>query len=71
MVQGQVLKSEADFHNAILFGVAVTVTQEDEPIGVGHILDQSMYTVKLADGRYFKDACVFTVCSAYIKNRYT
>jgi hypothetical protein len=69
MVHGQILKTDADFHNAILLGIAVSITQDDEQMGSGHIIDQSKYTVKTIDCNYFKDACVFTVFSAVIKNR--
>jgi hypothetical protein len=71
MVHGQRLKTDADFHNAKLFGIAVSVTQDGHHVGSGHIVSQSKYVVKMIDGLFFKDDCVFTVCSAVIKNRYT
>jgi hypothetical protein len=70
MVHGQILKTDADFYNATLFGIAVSVTQEGHHMGSGHIVSQSKYVVRMIDGLYYKDACEFTVCSAIIKNRY-
>jgi len=68
MIHGQILLTDADFHNAALFGIAISVTQDGEHMGSGHILSQSKHVVKMLDVYYFKDACVFTVCSAVIKN---
>jgi hypothetical protein len=71
MVHGQRLKTEVDFHNANLFGIAVSVTKDGQHVGSGHIISQSKYVVKMIDGLYFKDDCIFTVCSAVLKNRNT
>jgi hypothetical protein len=69
MLYEQILETDADFHNAILFGIAVSITQDGEHMGSGHVLSQTYHVVKMTDGIYFKDACVFTVCAAVIKNR--
>jgi hypothetical protein len=71
MVHGQLLKTEVDFHNAIIFGIAVSLTRDGQHLGSGHIISQSKYVVKMIDGIYFKDTCDFTVCSAVIRNRNT
>jgi hypothetical protein len=71
MVHGQILKTDADFDNAVLFGFAVSVTKGDQHLASGHIMSQSMFVVKMIDGCFFKDSCKFTVCSAVLKNRNT
>jgi hypothetical protein len=68
MVHGQHLKSNADFDNAILFGLAVSVTEEGQHLGSGHITSYTYHVVKMENGYFFKDTCVFTVCSAVLKN---
>lgn len=71
MEHGQILKTDADFDNAILFGIAVSVTQGNRHMASGHMMSQSMLVVKMLDGCFFKDSCKFTVCSAVLKNRTT
>jgi hypothetical protein len=60
---GYQLKTDADFHNAILFRIVVSVTQEGVHIGSGLILSQSYHVVKMIEAFYFKYSCDFTVCS--------
>lgn len=71
MLHGQILKKDADFYYAGLFGIAISVTQDGEHVGSGHIVSQTKHVLKMIDCYYFKDACVFTVCSSVIKNRNT
>lgn len=63
ITQGYRLETEADFHNAILFGLIVSVTQDGEHLGSGLILSQSYHVVKTINNYYFKHVCKFTVCS--------
>jgi len=63
MLNGQVLKSDSDFDKAILFKTEVEVTQDGTLLGNGSVISHSQYTVKMADGYFFKDECEFTVCS--------
>jgi azurin len=71
MVHGQLLKTNADFDNAILFGIAVSVTEDGHLVGSGHVTSYTYHVVKMENGYFFKDTCVFTVCSVVIKNRNT
>jgi hypothetical protein len=68
---GDHLKTNADFDNAILFGIAVSVTRDGLHAGSGYVMSHSYHVVKMVDQYFFKDTCVFTVCSAVIKNRNT
>jgi hypothetical protein len=63
MLKGQVIKSDLDFDKAILFKTEVEVTQDDKVMGSGNVISHSRYTVKMADGYFFKDECEFTVLS--------
>ncbi|MEX2460244.1 MAG: hypothetical protein WD469_02895 [Paenibacillaceae bacterium] len=60
---GYRLKTEADFHNAIIFGLIVSITQGGEHYGSGPILSQSYHVVQMIDSYFFKHTCEFTVCS--------
>jgi hypothetical protein len=71
LLQGQILKTDADFYIAGLFGIAISVTQDGKHVGSGHIVSQNKHVLEMIDGCFFKDACVFTVCSSIIKNRNT
>jgi hypothetical protein len=68
MVHGQCLKSNADFDNAILLGLPVSVTQAGQHLGIGHVTSYTYYVVKMENGYFFKDTCIFTVCSPVLKN---
>jgi hypothetical protein len=63
MSHGQILKTAADFDNAILFQIVVSITQDGEHMGSGLILSQSHHCIETIDSYYFKDACEFRVCS--------
>jgi hypothetical protein len=60
---GYLLKTDADFHNAILFGIVVSVTHEGLQIGNGIILSQSYHVVRMKESFFFKYSCDFIVCS--------
>jgi hypothetical protein len=59
---GYLLKTDADFHNAILFQSLVSITQDGEHVGSGYILSQSRHCIETIDANYFKCACEFKVC---------
>jgi hypothetical protein len=59
---GYLLKTDADFHNAILFHSLVSITQDGEHVGSGYILSQSRHCIETIDAYYFKSACEFKVC---------
>ncbi|QGQ95848.1 hypothetical protein EHS13_13655 [Paenibacillus psychroresistens] len=63
MSHGQLLKTDVDFKNAILFQIVISITQDGEHIESGVILSQSHHCIETANAYYFKDACEFKVFS--------
>ncbi|QGQ95241.1 hypothetical protein EHS13_10250 [Paenibacillus psychroresistens] len=63
MLPGQILKTDADFDNAILNAVEVMVTQYGSQLGRGQILSHSLHSVKLTSSYFFKDGSEFTICT--------
>jgi hypothetical protein len=60
---GYRLKSDADFDNAIYFGLVVSITQDNEHIGSGILNFHNANFVKLHFENYSKCCCTFTVCA--------
>ncbi|QGQ97077.1 hypothetical protein EHS13_20380 [Paenibacillus psychroresistens] len=63
MTHGFKLKTDVDFHNAILFKCLVSITQDGEEVGNGYILSQGHHAIETIDSYFFKNACEFTVIS--------
>jgi hypothetical protein len=63
MSHGQVLKTDVDFENAIMFQLIVSITQYGKHMGSGQILSQSHHCIQTVDGIYSKGECEFKVCS--------
>ncbi|QGQ97076.1 hypothetical protein EHS13_20375 [Paenibacillus psychroresistens] len=63
MSHGQLLKSPADFENAIMFQIIVSITQDGEHMGSGQLIKQSQHCIHTVDAIYFKGVCEFKVCS--------
>jgi hypothetical protein len=61
MRHGYQLKTDVDFHNAILFKCLVSITKDGEDVGSGYLLSQSHHAVETVDSYYFKNTCEFTV----------
>jgi hypothetical protein len=59
---GTHLITDADFDNAVNFGYIVSVTQNGEHLGSGHIISHSKNVIKMIDGYYFKYNCEFALC---------
>jgi hypothetical protein len=60
---GYQLKTEADFDNAIYFGLVISITKENEHIGSGILTFHNSEFVKLHFANYYKNCCTFTVCA--------
>jgi hypothetical protein len=60
--RGYRLETDADFDNAIYFGLIVSITQDDEHIGSGHLHFHNEEIVKLNEAGFFKRNCEFVVC---------
>lgn len=60
---GQVLRTAADFDNAILFGLKVEVWQDGKLIDYGGVIEShSEYAVTfLNESKYLKEVCEFRV----------
>jgi hypothetical protein len=63
MSHGQILKTDVDFDNAILFQMIISIIQDGEHMGSGQILKQSHNCIHTTNAIYFKGACEFKVCS--------
>jgi hypothetical protein len=62
MVQGQVLKTDVDFDNAMLFGLNISVWQQGEIVDYGgKIIANTDDSVHINDGKYLKAVCAFKV----------
>jgi hypothetical protein len=66
MKHGQLLTTDVDFENAIMFQLVVSITQDGEHMGSGQILSQSHHCIETADAYYFKAAYEFKVMSMAI-----
>jgi hypothetical protein len=60
--RGYRLKTDAEFDNAIYFGLIVSITQDEEYIGSGHLNSHNNEIVKLNEAGFFKNTCEFMVC---------
>jgi hypothetical protein len=60
--RGYRLKTDADFDNAIYFGLIVSITKDEEHIGSGHLNYHNEEIVKLNEAGFIKSACEFVVC---------
>ncbi len=57
-----ILKTPVDFDNAMLFGVNISVWQQNEIIDYGgKITANTVYSVDINDGKYLKSVCEFKV----------
>lgn len=59
MEHGQLLTTDIDFENAIMFQLVVSIRQDGEYKGSGPILSQSHHYIEIADAYYFKAAHEF------------
>jgi hypothetical protein len=59
---GYHLKTDADFDNAIYFGLIVSITHKGQHLGSGHILSHSNNVVKVIHTEMLKSNNEFTVC---------
>jgi hypothetical protein len=60
--RGYRLLTDADFDNAIYFGLIVSITQDEEHIGSGLLNSHNEEIVKLNEAGFFKNNCEFIVC---------
>jgi hypothetical protein len=61
-ISGSTLRTSADFDNAMLFGLDISVWQQGEIIDYGgKIVGNTEESVHINDGRYLKIACEFKV----------
>jgi hypothetical protein len=59
---GYHLTTDADFDNAIYFGLIVSVTNRGEHLGSGHLVAHSRNVVRMIHSEIFKYNSTFTVC---------
>jgi hypothetical protein len=59
---GYQLMTDADFDNAIYFGLIVSVTHRGEHLGSGHLVAHSKNVVRTIHSEIFKYNSTFTVC---------
>jgi hypothetical protein len=59
---GRALKTDADFDNAVLFGLRIEVYQHGEPLDPGGTIESHSEEAVKIDGAYFlKSNCEFIV----------
>jgi hypothetical protein len=59
---GTVLKTDADFYNAMLFGLRVTVYQDGEILDYGGVIKQfSEHSVTVDEFFFLRENCEFKV----------
>jgi hypothetical protein len=59
---GTLLKTDADFTNAVLFQLRVTVFQNGEIIDYGGIIDKfSEHSLMIEDSHFLRETCEFRV----------
>jgi hypothetical protein len=60
--RGYRLKTDIEFDNAIFYGLIVSITQDEEHIGSGHLNSHNHEIVRLNEAGFFKNSYEFMVC---------